>query len=253
MFVAASTNCFPYDDLATALQKLIDLEYQRVEIALHEGNPRQLKPSQVAADLESAIVTCRNTSRMTPVAYSVDIQAEGEEFYRQFAACCRLAKATKVVSLTVPSAELGTPFNAEVERLRHLVRIAALEGVLVSIRTQIGCMSQDPDTVVVLCRNVKGLGVTLDPSHYICGPHGGRSFEQVMPYVYHTLLRDSSKDQLQVRIGQGDIEYGRLMAQLEKVNYQHALCVHITEIPDSGIDHFAELRKMRLLLESMLR
>jgi hypothetical protein len=30
------------------------------------------------------------------------------------------------------------------------------------------------------------------------------------------------------------------------------LCVDIVDEPDSGIDHLAELRKMRLLLESML-
>ena len=63
------------------------------------------------------------------VSYSVQIDAQGDEHYRQFAACCKLAKATKVVTLTVPSAELGTPFNEEVEHLRRLVAIAKLEGV----------------------------------------------------------------------------------------------------------------------------
>jgi hypothetical protein len=57
---------------------------------------------------------------------------------------------------------------------------------------------------------------------------------------------------LQVRIGQGLIEYGKLVTQLAKVNYQRALCVQIVDLPDSGIDHMAEMRKMRLLLESLL-
>ena len=48
------------------------------------------------------------------------------------------------------------------------------------------------------------------------------------------------------------VEYGRLIAQLEQYRYQRALCVDIVDEPDSGIDHLAELRKMRLLLESML-
>ena len=82
-----------------------------------------LKPSQVAANLEEAIQTCRQLHRMTPVAYSLDIAAEGDAYYEQFHACCRLAKATKVVCLCVPSSEIGTPFNGEVERLRELVRV----------------------------------------------------------------------------------------------------------------------------------
>jgi len=46
------------------------------------------------------------------VAFSVQIHAQGEEHYRQFSACCRLAKATKVVTITVPSAEIGTLVTA---------------------------------------------------------------------------------------------------------------------------------------------
>ena len=111
-------------------------------------------------------------------------------------------------------------------------------------------LTEDPDTAVVLCDNVKGLGLTLDPSHYICGPHFHRSIDKLMKYVYHVHLRDSAKDQLQVRIGQGEVEYGRLVNQLNTVGYNRALSVHVTEM--EGTDHMGEMRKMRLLLESLL-
>jgi sugar phosphate isomerase/epimerase len=184
------------------------------------------------------------------VAYSVDIPATGEEYYRQFQAICRLAKATKVVTLTVPSGELGTPFNEEVERLRRLVAIAYQDGVRVSIKSQVGRLSEDPDTVVVLCDNVEGLGLTLDPSHYICGPHRGKSLDKLYKYVYHVHLRDTTKEKLHVRVGQGEVEYGRLIGHLRQHNYSRALSVHMPEL--SGVDQMAEMRKMRLLLESLL-
>ena len=155
-----------------------------------------------------------------------------------------------MVTITVRSAELGTPYNAEVERLRTMVAIASLEGVRVGLLTEVGRMTQDPATAVVLCDNVKGLGITLDPSHYICGPHRGDSYDQVFSHVYHVRLRDTSKDQLQVRIGQGLIEYGKLISQLARVRYDRALSVDI--VPVEGVDQFAEMRKMRLLLESLL-
>ncbi len=249
MFVAASSECFADLSLDGVLQRLVDLEFSAIEVAIHErGGP--IKPSTVLNDLDSVVAACRETYRLTISGYSVDIDAEGETYYDQFAACCRLAKATKVVSLTMPAAELGTPFNAEIERLQRLVAIASKEGVLVSIKTETGKITQDPDTAVVLCDNVKGLGLTLDPSHYIYGPHAGGSYDQVMKYVYNVHLRDTTKDKLQVRIGQGEVEYSRLLSQLAKVKYHRALVVHITEM--EGVDHAAELRKMRLLLESML-
>lgn len=249
MYVAATTRCFANLPLDAALQRLVDLEYSLVEIMIHETGGH-LKPSLVAADLEGAIQTCRDTRRLGTIGYSVDIEAPESEYYEQFAACCRLAKATKVIALTVRASELGTPFNAEVERLRELVRIASLEGAVVGLLTEAGRITQDPVTVKVLCDNVKGLGVTLDPSHFIFGPHRGGSYDQIMPYVIHVRLRDTTKDRFQVRVGQGDIEYGRLISQLAKNNYQRALSVDIE--PMSDLDQAAEMRKIRLLLESLL-
>jgi sugar phosphate isomerase/epimerase len=102
----------------------------------------------------------------------------------------------------------------------------------------------------VICDSVKGLGLTLDPSHFIYGPHRGGSYEQVLRHVYHVRLRDTSKEQLQVRVGQGVVEYGKLIAQLGRFHYDRALSVDMLPMPD--VDQFAEMRKMRLLLESLL-
>jgi sugar phosphate isomerase/epimerase len=249
VFVAASTECFLDLSLAMALERLADLEYTSVELALFE-DAEQFKPSQVVADVEAAAAICRNTRRLNVVAFDVRITAQKEAHYEQFTGICRLAKTAKVVTLTVPSAELGTPFNEEVEHLRRLVDIATLHGVRVGLKSQIGRISEDPDTVTVLCDNVKGLGLTLDPSAYIHGPYQGRSIDKLTKYVYHLQLRDTNKKAFQVRVGQGDVDYSRLISQLRKFDYKRALSVNIKE--QEGVDHVGELRKLRLLLESSL-
>jgi sugar phosphate isomerase/epimerase len=249
VFVAATSRCFSHLPLDAALAQLVDLEYTAVEIMIHETDGH-MKPSEVLADTERAVTLCRQTHRLTTVALSVEVEAPEPDYYQQFAACCRLAKAIKVVTVTVRSAELGTPFNAEVERLRTMVALAAREGVRVGLLTEVGRMTENPDTAAVLCDNVKGLGVTFDPSHYIYGPHGGANYQPVLKHVYHVRLRDTTKDQLQVCIGQGEVEYGRLVNQLNKVRYDRALCVDMQVMPD--VDQLTEMRKMRLLLESLL-
>ena len=95
-----------------------------------------------------------------------------------------------------------------------------------------------------------GLGVTLDPSHYLCNSSGPKEYDRLLKYVYHVHLRDSTKTNLQVRIGQGEIEYGRLINMLNKVRYDRSFSVDIREM--EGVEHIAELRKMRLLLESLM-
>jgi sugar phosphate isomerase/epimerase len=248
VFVAASTECFPDLSPHDAVEFLTDLEYTAVELPIHESGTG-LKPSQVHDDIERAARFCRDTHRLDIAALSLEM-APGAAYYDHFSACCKLAKAIKVVTLVVPCSELGTPFNEEIERLRKLVEIAALESAVVALKTQIGRMSQDPDTAVVLCDNVKGLRLTLDPSHYVTGPHQGGNIEKVIRYVQHVHLRDSTKQKLHVRVGQGEIDYGKLIQQLAKAGYDRALSVHMT--PLEGFDHRAEMRKMRLLLESLL-
>lgn len=249
MFVAASTECFSSLGLPEAIERLADLEYTSVELAIHEDG-RQLRPSEVLADLSRAVDLCRRTNRLDVVAFDVNINAQGELYYQQFDAICRLAKRSKVVTITVPASELGTPFNEEVDRLRRLSAIAQMQGVRISLRSQVGRLSEDPDTVVVLCNNVDALGVTLDPSQYLCGPYGLRHMDKLYKYVYHVHLRDSTKDKLQVRVGQGQIEYGKLIANLRRLGYNRALSVNMREM--EGVDHNGEMRKIRLLLESLL-
>jgi sugar phosphate isomerase/epimerase len=249
VYVAVSTDCFPDIPMPDVVDAFIDLEFTTVEIALREnGSP--LSPSRIDSDFDKAVHLARKSHRLEVCSYDLHIDATGEEYYQQFEAVCRLGKATKVVTLTVPSGELGTPFNEEVERLQKLVDLAEGEGVRVAMKSQIGRLSEDPDTVKVLCDNVKGLGLTLDPSHYYCGPCSSKSLDKIMGYVFHVHLRDSKKNQLQVRVGQGEIEYGRIVTQLSKVGYSQALSIQMAPMPD--FDQKSELRKLRLLLETLL-
>ena len=187
MYVAASTDCFPDSPMPDVADQLADLEFATIEISLREnGSP--LAPSRIDEEFDNAIQLARRSHRLEVCSYDVHIDAKGEEFYKQFDAICRLGKATKVVTLTVPSAELGTPFNEEVEHLQKLVEIAEGEGVRVAMKSEIGRLSEDPDTVKVLCDNVKGLGLTLDPSHYICGPHSHKNIEKIIRDCYYTII-----------------------------------------------------------------
>lgn len=250
MFVACSTLCFD-EPLESALVRMAELEFTKAEIAVLE-NGSQLKPSEVVADPARTLHRLRDASPVAPVAFNLQIEAPGEEYFRQFHGVCRLAKQATVTSITVPAARVGTPFNTEVDRLRELVHIAQGEGVLLSVETHVGRLTEDPDTAVELCKATPGLGLTLDPSHFICGPHQGKAFDQVYPHVYHVQLRDTKRDQMQVSVGQGDVDYSRIINYLGRYNYNRALSIEIFDRPENAFDRETELRKMRLLLESLV-
>jgi len=248
VFVCVSTECLPSMPLAAAMERLAELEFTSVEIDIRSGGPH-LRPETVAADPEGAVAACRDLQRLRPVAVSF-AAPDSPDFYPHFQAACRLAKSLGVVTLVVEASEPGTPFNVEIERLQKLVGIASGLGAVVAVKTTADRMTKDAETTASLCRNVPGLGVTLDPSQFIYGQKKPASWEPILKYVAHVHLRDTKPEVFQVRIGQGKLEYGKLVSQLQRVGYARALCAHMPPLDD--IDQAGELRKMRLLLESLL-
>jgi sugar phosphate isomerase/epimerase len=254
VYVACSTNCFARYPLDQALRIIGDLEFSKLDVAIGERGPH-LKPSEVASDPAAAAQQIRIGPGLTPAAFSVDIRAAtGEEYLAQLKAICHLARLASVTIITIPAAPASTPFEAEVQRLKSLVHLADLEGIVLTVDTRTGTVTELPDAAVELCQRVNRLGLTLDPSHYIAGPNQGKNYDQVYPFVWHVHLRDTGRgaNQFQVRIGQGEVEYGRIIAQLARQHYDRLLSVDITDDPQSPLPMDQEVRKLKYLLESLV-
>jgi sugar phosphate isomerase/epimerase len=252
--VACSTLCFARYPLERALRMIGELEFTKLDVAIHEDGPH-LKPSEVAQDVALAGVRIRIGPSLTPGAFSVKIAAkEPAEYERQLRAICRLARLSTVSTITIPAGPSDSGLDAEVKRLTPLVKLTEIEGIVLTVATHIGTLTELPGTAAELCERVPGLGLTLDPSHYIAGPNQAASFERVYPFVRHVHLRDTGRkpDQFQVRVGQGEIEYGRIVAHLARFGYDRLLTVAIHDIPDAPFAMDAEVRKLKYLLESLV-
>ena len=248
MFVAASTSCISDEPLTGIFDRLVDLEYTNIELVI--GEQGIILPSQIAERYEAIVQLRRSSRRIIPVSIFFDVEPEAPQYLEQFTLACQLAKDCKIVVATIHAATPDTPINEEIERLQKLVKIGMHHGVVVGIATEAGRFTENPGTIGSFCTHAKGLGVTLDPSHYIYNLSKPRDFDAILPHVCHVRLRDTTQKQFQTRLGQGDVEFSRLVVQLNKVDYRRALCVDIAPLP--GVDQSAELRKMRLLLESLL-
>ncbi|HET6424221.1 MAG TPA: sugar phosphate isomerase/epimerase [Planctomycetaceae bacterium] len=247
MYVTASTHCFGDLSFADAINAIHDLEYDKVELWMDEASTH-LKPSELAANPDRFIQQYRDLTRMTPVAMHIE-HDPGREV---FEGVCRLAKLMRITQITLPAGQLGTPFNEEIDRLRSRLATANAAGMRLSLKTKTGYLTEDPQTAVELCQAVPGLGITLDASYYISGKYANQSFSQVYPYVYHVHLRDTSKTAVQVPVGLGELDYSRIIAQLRRYNLARVLSVEILPELLEGSDRSLEMRKIRMLLESLL-
>lgn len=254
VIVACSTLCFGRYPLERALQIISDLGFSKVDVAIHEEGPH-LRPSEVAADVAGFAGRLRVGPGLIPCAFSVVLGTTDEdESQKRLHAVCRLARMSCVPLISLPAAPTGSSLNQEVARLTVLGQLALQEGIILTLTTQMGTLTEDPAVAVELCQRVPGLCLTLDPSHYMVGTSPERNWEEVYPYVRHVRLRDTGKgpNQFQVRIGQGEIEYGRILSHLARYQYQRALTVDIRDIPDAPFAMEPEVRKLKYLLESLV-
>jgi len=254
VFVACSTLCFARYPLERALRQIGELEFSKVDVAIHEQGPH-LKPSEVAQDIAHAAHQIRIGPSLTPGAFSVEIAADDPvEYQRQLRAVCHLARLSAVATITIPAAPASSSLEAEVKRLTPLARLAESEGIVLTVETRMGTLTEMPATAIALCEQTPGLGLTLDPSHFIAGPNQGENFDAVFPFVRHVHLRDTGREpnQFQVRVGQGEIEYGRIISYLTRYRYDRLLTVEILDIPDAPFSMEHEVRKLKFLLESLI-
>ncbi|QDT95114.1 sugar phosphate isomerase/epimerase family protein [Gimesia aquarii] len=247
MFVAASSRCFSDESFEVSCERLTDLEYDKIEIWMDEESDH-LKPSEVVDSPEDFSSRFREATRLTPIAFCLENDITPDKFQ----SLCKTAKLMRIAQITIPASPLGTPFNSEIDRLKTLLEIASRDGICLSIKTKTGQLTEDPRTATELCQSVKGLGITLDPSYYTCGPYSNTSYDLIFPYVCHVHLRDSTSDQVQVPVGLGEIDYSRLISQLEREEYNQFLSVEVLPSLLNGVDRALELRKLRLLLESVV-
>lgn len=253
VYVACSTLCFTKLLLEDALQTIREMHFAKADLAIHPGGPH-VAPEDLIAD-SGRIAQRLRASNLPLAAIHLDLGGTDTELDRaHLRAAARLARISTTPLLTVSAAVHGSDFDAEVARLREWVRIVEADGVMLTVETHAETVTGDPLGAVELCRRVPGLGLTLDPSHYQVGPHGIQDHDALYPFVRHVRLRDtgSTADQFQVRVGQGEIEYGRIISQLERCRYDRALTVDIRDIPDGPFPVEPEVRKLKYLLESLV-
>jgi sugar phosphate isomerase/epimerase len=230
-----------------ACAQFAELEFDKLELWLADEGPH-LRASEVAKDPEQFFARYRETTRLTAVGFCL----EHDVPTATLSGVTKAAKMLRITQITIPASPLGTPFNTEVDRLREFVRLTSSDGIRLSIKTETGHLTEDPHTAVELCQAVPGLGLTLDPSYYMIGNNAGRSYDQVFPYVYHTHLRDSTSQSLQVQVGLGELDYTRLINQLKRHGYNRALSVDLLPSPENAAERPLELRKLRMLLDTLL-
>ncbi|HSI07982.1 MAG TPA: TIM barrel protein [Rariglobus sp.] len=250
MKIAGSTLIFSELPLVDTIQRVADLGFRYIDLALIEGWAN-LSPSTVVGhetEVSSRLLSACEASGIRPAGLnlglgqvSVEIQIERIQAVGKIA--CRLGVTTLTIGASRP--QLSSLAN-EINRLRRLTVETAAQGLTLNVETHLDTCTEDPDICLQLVREVPGLGITLDLTHFAIGPFWKQGYEALLPFVRHVHLRPSGRnrdDEIQVAVGDGVIDFNKLIRDLNRHAYQGTLSVeYVSAIP--GVDHLAESRRL---------
>lgn len=142
-------------------------------------------------------------------------------YQTQFAALVKLAARLKTRLINIMAPAVNCDRQEMAGKLRTLVAIAQREGVRLSVETHCNQITERPADALWMCRQVPGLGLTLDPSHYFAGPNQGAPSDELYPYVYGTGFRAGSMNwaTIQMPWGTGPIPFDSIVRKLQDAGY----------------------------------
>src|SRR5207302_8863065 len=108
--------------------------------------------SQGAADWAAAAQRIGIGPSLSPAAFDVEIEAKSEkESLEQWKPICKLARMSTVSVVTISAAPTGVGMDAEVARLKKLTRLVNSEGLVLTVVTRIGTLTELPAAAAELC------------------------------------------------------------------------------------------------------
>lgn len=256
MKIACSTLSFDGLPLSDALERIKALGFEYVDLGVQE-KWAHIYPSSLLRDFKQTSLYLANLLRKTGlkvVSFNVNIIASTWDSYiKYFEPVCRLAGFLEVFLITIPALSKGSDLRQEIERAKYLLRICRMYNVKLTYETFIGTLTEDPRVALDLVQAVPGLGLTLDPSHYISLGLSEEEFSMLYPYVLHVHLKDAELgfDHLQVPVGKGVVPFSKIVAGLSEVGYSGVFTIEYFDPARFGgeqFDHVEEIKKLRELL-----
>ena len=158
----------------------------------------------------------------------------------------------------VVHAELGRQesFQLAARELRALVGIANDAGLALNIEACEPSVAEDPQDALRICREVPGLGLTLDYSHFVDPGYSQAEVEPLHAHARHIHIRQAAPGKRVETVEEGTIDFGRIFELLKFSAYNGVVAVEYVDCDETtacGVDVMAETPRMKREVERLLQ
>jgi sugar phosphate isomerase/epimerase len=272
--LACADFTFPLLPHEKVLDLIAMLEFEGVDIGLFEGRSH-LWPSKEFKNVTASARTLRRKTADRGLAVA-DIFLQLDNDFSKFAinhplpARRRQARRWFLKTLdyaaecgsrhvtTLPGVDFDRgPRDASWERcceeLSWRVDKAAEHGLALGVEAHIGSIIPRPETAAQLLRDVRGLTLTLDYTHFARAGLPDARVEPLVAHATHYHVRGARKGRLQASFKDNTIDYQRVLGALKRVGYTGYLGIEYVWIDwehCNEVDNLSETIRFRDFLRS---
>ena len=142
------------------------------------------------------------------------------------------------------------------EELAWRMAQAECRGLVFGVEAHVGSIVPNPKTALRLVRDVPGLTLTLDYTHFTRVGLPDSASERLIPYASHFHARGASKGRLQSPFPHNTIDYARVLRMMRKTNYRGYMGVEYVWIDwehCNEVDNLSETIQMRDFLRAKMK
>jgi len=149
-------------------------------------------------------------------------------------------------------------YESAIARLRRLQAISSDHGIQVAIEPNFTSAVRTPSASLQLVEAVPGLGLTVDPAHFVLQGFRQEEIDPLWPVARHVHVRQARPGFLQARLDKGTIDFGDVVSALRSTGYEGVVCVENILLPDVAwltsdyLDPVAETVAMLELIRGLI-
>jgi sugar phosphate isomerase/epimerase len=274
--LACADFTFPLLPHDRALDLIALLEFDGVDIGLFEGRSH-LWPSKEfshparsgarlgrqLADrgLRCADVFLQLNPNFVPYAINHPQAARRrrarEGFLRtlDYAAASGARHVTTLPGVLFPEETSAASWRRSCSELAWRVEQARRHRLVFGVEAHVGSLAPNPKAALRLLRDVPGLTLTLDYTHFTRLGMPDRVIEPLVPHATHFHARCARKNRLQAAFKENAIDYGRVLRLLQRSSYRGYVGVEYVWIDwehCNEVDNLSETVQLRDFLRSRM-
>ncbi len=237
---ACADFSFPLLSHDQALKLIAMLGFEGVDIGLFEErshlwpsrefvdvgtSARQLKKKLDDNGLMAADIFLQMANDFTPYAINHPEpgrrQKAGDWFRKtlDFAAECGCHHVTTLPGVQFDMESDAASFTRAVDELQWRVGQAQQYGIVLGVEAHVGSIVPDPDSALRLVKEVPGLTLTLDYTHFTRLGLPDSEVEPLIEYASHFHVRGARQDRLQESFARNTIDYRRVFEVMRSTGY----------------------------------